>query len=145
MSATATKICARVTNKGRPRGLNALDLEFITTGLGRAEETPKAGRRQGFVPGVITGENRAGAGGWTQVSIFRANLDGLLLRLFGMAAMHPISKLPPFDRESGDLNIIIDTPKGSRNKFSWDEKRHLFELSGVLPAGAVFPYDFGFI
>ena len=62
-----------------------------------------------------------------------------------MAAMHPISKLPPFDRESGDLNIIIDTPKGSRNKFSWDEKRHLFELSGVLPAGAVFPYDFGFI
>ena len=62
-----------------------------------------------------------------------------------MAAMHPISKLSPVDRESGDLNIIIDTPKGSRNKFSWDEKRLLFELSGVLPAGAVFPYDFGFI
>ena len=59
--------------------------------------------------------------------------------------MHPISKLPPIDRESGDLNVIIDTPKGSRNKFSWDEKRELFELSGMLPAGAVFPYDFGFI
>ena len=62
-----------------------------------------------------------------------------------MAAMHPISKLPPIDRESGDLNIVIDTPQGSRNKFAWDEKRLLFELSGVLPAGAVFPYDFGFI
>jgi inorganic pyrophosphatase len=60
-------------------------------------------------------------------------------------AVHPIAKLPAIDRESGDLNIIIDTPKGSRNKFSWDEKRHLFELSGMLPAGAVFPYDFGFI
>ena len=59
--------------------------------------------------------------------------------------MNPISKLTPFDRESGDLNVVIDTPKGSRNKFSWDEKRQLFELSGVLPAGAVFPYDFGFI
>jgi inorganic pyrophosphatase len=59
--------------------------------------------------------------------------------------MNPISKLLPFDRESGDLNIIIDTPKGSRNKFSWDEKLRLFELSGMLPAGAVFPYDFGFI
>jgi inorganic pyrophosphatase len=59
--------------------------------------------------------------------------------------MNPLSKLPPTDRESGDFNIIIDTPKGSRNKFSWDEKRLLFELSGVLPAGAVFPYDFGFI
>ena len=57
----------------------------------------------------------------------------------------PISKLPPIDRASGDLNLIIDTPKGSRNKFSWDEKRHLFELSGILPAGAVFPYDFGFL
>ena len=59
--------------------------------------------------------------------------------------MNPISKLPPFDRESGDLNVIIDTPKGSRNKFSWGEKLQLFELSGMLPAGAVFPYDFGFI
>jgi inorganic pyrophosphatase len=56
-----------------------------------------------------------------------------------------LAELLPIDRESGDLNIIIDTPKGSRNKFSWDEKRHLFELSGILPAGAVFPYDFGFI
>jgi inorganic pyrophosphatase len=56
-----------------------------------------------------------------------------------------LSKLLPFDRESGDVNVIIDTPKGSRNKFSWAEKRRLFELSGVLPAGAVFPYDFGFI
>ena len=59
--------------------------------------------------------------------------------------MHPISKLPATDRESGDLNVIIDTPKGSRNKFSWDEKRGLFELTGMLPIGAVFPYDFGFI
>jgi inorganic pyrophosphatase len=59
--------------------------------------------------------------------------------------MHPIAKLPPIDRDSGDLNVVIDTPKGNRNKFAWDEKRQLFELSGVLPAGAVFPYDFGFI
>lgn len=59
--------------------------------------------------------------------------------------MNSLSNLPPFDRETGDLNVIIDTPKGSRNKYSWDEKRELFELSGVLPVGAVFPYDFGFI
>ncbi|MBA3385450.1 MAG: inorganic diphosphatase [Chthoniobacterales bacterium] len=60
-------------------------------------------------------------------------------------ATHPFSMLPPFDRESGDLHVVIDTPKGSRNKFAWREKRELFELGGVLPAGAVFPYDFGFI
>jgi inorganic pyrophosphatase len=59
--------------------------------------------------------------------------------------MPTFAKLPPIDRKSGALNVIIDTPKGSQNKFSWDRKLQLFELSGVLPAGAVFPYDFGFI
>ncbi|MGI9114101.1 MAG: inorganic diphosphatase [Chthoniobacterales bacterium] len=54
-------------------------------------------------------------------------------------------KIPPVDRNSGDVHVIIDTPKGNRNKFSWSEKWQLFEMSGVLPAGAVFPYDFGFI
>ncbi|HSH37839.1 MAG TPA: inorganic diphosphatase [Chthoniobacterales bacterium] len=59
--------------------------------------------------------------------------------------MHPFSKLSPFDSKTGDLHVVIDTPKGSRNKFAWDEELELFELGGVLPAGAVFPYDFGFI
>jgi inorganic pyrophosphatase len=59
--------------------------------------------------------------------------------------MPPLSRLAAIDRKSGDLNVIIDTPKGSRNKFSWEKNLQLFELSGVLPAGAVFPYDFGFI
>lgn len=59
--------------------------------------------------------------------------------------MNSFSTLPAFDPKTGNLNVIIDTPKGSRNKFGWDEKKELFELSGVLPAGAVFPYDFGFI
>jgi inorganic pyrophosphatase len=49
------------------------------------------------------------------------------------------------DGESGDINVIIETPKGSRNKFKYDEKRGLFALGGVLPAGAVFPFDFGFV
>jgi inorganic pyrophosphatase len=43
------------------------------------------------------------------------------------------------------LNIIIETPKGSRNKFAYDEDEGLFKLKGVLPAGAVFPFDFGFV
>ena len=59
--------------------------------------------------------------------------------------MNPYLKLQPFDPKSRELNVVIDTPKGSRNKYSWDEKQELFSLSGVLPAGAVFPYDFGFI
>ncbi len=60
-----------------------------------------------------------------------------------MDNQHPLAKLPAFDPESGDLNAVIDTPKGSRNKYVFDERQGLFKLGGVLPAGAVFPFDFG--
>ncbi len=56
-----------------------------------------------------------------------------------------VAKLPPFDEESGDLNTVVETVKGRRNKFAYDEKLGLFRLKGVLPAGATFPYDFGFV
>ena len=58
---------------------------------------------------------------------------------------HPSAALPPFDEESGDLNAVVETIKGSRNKFAYDEELGLFRLKGVLPAGASFPYDFGFV
>ncbi|HVL66274.1 MAG TPA: inorganic diphosphatase [Vicinamibacterales bacterium] len=51
--------------------------------------------------------------------------------------------VPPFDGEH--VNVIIETPKGRRNKFSYDETLDLFRLGGPLPAGAVFPFDFGFV
>ncbi len=53
--------------------------------------------------------------------------------------------LSTFDNQSGDLNVVIETPKGSRNKYTYDKELGLFKLSGVLPAGAVFPFDFGFV
>ena len=55
-----------------------------------------------------------------------------------------LHRLPIRDEESDDLNVVIETPKGSRNKFDYDE-RGFFKLGGVLPAGAVFPFDFGFV
>ncbi|MFN2501303.1 MAG: inorganic diphosphatase [Pyrinomonadaceae bacterium] len=58
---------------------------------------------------------------------------------------HPFSHVTPYDQETGDVNVVIDTPKGSRNKYSLDEQLGLFQLTGVLAAGHVFPYDFGFI
>ncbi len=54
-------------------------------------------------------------------------------------------QLDTYDEETGDLNVIIETPQGSRNKFNYDEERGLFKLGGVLPAGASFPFDFGFV
>lgn len=43
------------------------------------------------------------------------------------------------------LQVIIETPAGSRNKFAYDPDQGVFALKKVLPAGMTFPYDFGFI
>jgi inorganic pyrophosphatase len=43
------------------------------------------------------------------------------------------------------MDIIIETPKGSRIKYKYDEVHRLFRLKKILPAGLVFPFDFGFI
>ncbi|ACB96552.1 inorganic diphosphatase [Beijerinckia indica] len=56
-----------------------------------------------------------------------------------------LSSLPSRDPETGDLLAIIETPRGSRNKYAYDPAFHTFRLKNVLPKGSVFPYDFGFI
>jgi inorganic pyrophosphatase len=56
--------------------------------------------------------------------------------------MKPLS---PFVKESEHVHVIIDTPKGSRNKYHYDEEKELFLLKSVLPVGMSFPFDFGFI
>src|SRR5215212_7933289 len=53
-------------------------------------------------------------------------------------------KLKAF-HDDDELNVVIETPKGSRNKYNYDEKLGLFKLGGVLPSGASFPFDFGFV
>src|SRR5262245_2091227 len=57
----------------------------------------------------------------------------------------PWKSLPPFDRDSGLLNVIVETTQGSRNKLKYDEARRMFRLNTVLPAGEAFPYGFGFV
>src|SRR4051812_44563876 len=53
--------------------------------------------------------------------------------------------LMPIDKQEGILQVVIETPKGSRNKFAFDSEQHVFVLRKVLPAGMAFPYDFGFL
>jgi len=53
--------------------------------------------------------------------------------------------LKPVDKEDGLIQVIIETPKGSRNKFAFDEKQKIFTVKKVLPAGMSFPYDFCFL
>ncbi len=43
------------------------------------------------------------------------------------------------------ITAIIETPKGSAYKYDYDEGLSRIKLNKVLPAGLVFPYDFGFM
>jgi len=55
-------------------------------------------------------------------------------------------KLPePFIKGTDNLNVLIETPKGSRNKYAFDDETGFFHLKKSLPAGMVFPFDFGFV
>lgn len=55
-------------------------------------------------------------------------------------------RLNPFDSADKQLlRVVIETPKGSRNKFAFDPEEHIYQLKKVLPAGMTFPYDFGFV
>jgi len=44
-----------------------------------------------------------------------------------------------------NANVIIETTKGSVEKYDYDTELRLFKLKKSLPAGMSFPYDFGFI
>jgi inorganic pyrophosphatase len=43
----------------------------------------------------------------------------------------------------GQVQVLIETPRGCRNKYKLDEKTGRMKLSKVMPEGMVFPYDFG--
>jgi inorganic pyrophosphatase len=55
-----------------------------------------------------------------------------------------LDRIAEFEGPVGRLLAVIETPKGSRNKYSFDDRLGLFKLKSVLPLGAVFPFDFGF-
>jgi inorganic pyrophosphatase len=56
-----------------------------------------------------------------------------------------LASITAWDPESHEINVIIETPKGSRNKMSYEPDAGIFSLSKVLPQGMVFPFNFGFI
>jgi inorganic pyrophosphatase len=56
------------------------------------------------------------------------------------------SRLNPVDADDHEsIQVVIETPKGSRNKYVFDQEEKIFALKTVLPAGMTFPYDFGSI
>ncbi len=43
------------------------------------------------------------------------------------------------------IDVVIETPKGSAQKYDYVPNTPFFKLKKILPSGMVFPYDFGFV
>src|SRR2546428_615345 len=82
-----------------------------------------------------TGKTTCVAGGWGSQAKERGCMDTA-------QALEHLSAREP---DSGLVHVVVDTPKGSRNKYTYDETLGLYRLSKVLPLRIAFPYDFGFI
>jgi len=54
-------------------------------------------------------------------------------------------QLKPIEHSTRTVQVIVETPKGSRNKFAYDPQQRIYTLSRILPAGMAFPLDFGFL
>ena len=53
-------------------------------------------------------------------------------------------KLRPFD-DDGNLNMVVETPRGSAVKLKYEPKAKVFIVSRSLVLGLIYPFDWGFI
>ena len=59
---------------------------------------------------------------------------------------YSLHQIPAHVAQSNTLiHVVVETPKGARNKLAFDPDLGVFKLRGVLPEGHSFPYDFGFV
>jgi inorganic pyrophosphatase len=62
-----------------------------------------------------------------------------------MVRRRTLSELSALYGKDGCIRAVIETPKGSPNKYNYDPEYEGFELAKTLPQGMTFPFDFGFI
>lgn len=89
----------------------------------RAEDSKEHSRGSGA-------KQSARGKGATRTSSPRRSLESIALRSADDGALY---------------NVVIETSKGSPNKLGYDNALGAFTLHAVLPQGAVFPFDFGFL
>src|SRR5580692_7697005 len=53
--------------------------------------------------------------------------------------------LPLGDKSPDVINAVIEIPKGSNNKYEFDEKLGVFKLDRVFYSPFFYPLDYGFI
>lgn len=48
-------------------------------------------------------------------------------------------------REDGWIEVVVEIPRGSRNKYEFDHERGIFRLDRVLYSSVHYPTDYGFV
>ena len=63
------------------------------------------------------------------------------------APLSPIAALPPRPEDASPthVHVVVETPKGSRNKIDFAPDHGVFALKKAMPLGHAFPFDFGFV
>ncbi|HEY1074531.1 MAG TPA: inorganic diphosphatase [Patescibacteria group bacterium] len=56
-----------------------------------------------------------------------------------------LSHLPIGKKAPDVVNIVVEIPAGSKNKYEYDEEMHTIKLDRVGYTAMVYPYDYGFI
>src|SRR4051812_15286902 len=59
--------------------------------------------------------------------------------------MSNLFQLPHAGEVRGSVRCVVETPRGSRAKFTYDPEAQVFLLSKTLIAGLSYPYDWGFV
>jgi hypothetical protein len=72
------------------------------------------------------------------------SLDAFVRRFFSVSQSN-LLELPAFERTTTNLNVVVESPRGSSTKLKYNPTTDAFELSYILPAGSRFPFEFGFI
>jgi inorganic pyrophosphatase len=53
--------------------------------------------------------------------------------------------LPIGDRAPEEINVVIEIPEGSRNKYEYDKGLDIFRLDRALHSSIYYPGDYGFV
>jgi inorganic pyrophosphatase len=77
----------------------------------------------------------------------RQDADNQILQLQAQSKDHPVTRIERLTAVSskGFVRAVVETCRGSRNKYDYDVQSGLFECDSALQGGMTFPFDFGFI
>jgi len=53
--------------------------------------------------------------------------------------------IAPGDNPPEEINVVVDIPKGSSNKYEYDEEEGFFALDRVIYSPIFFPFEYGFV